>query len=268
VQGELAPASIAEALEQADSRAETDVIILARGGGSLEDMQAFNSEVVARRIFQCEIPVVTGIGHEIDFTISDFVADQRAATPTAAAEMSSPDSSQLRNTVRSLAESLAQRTNRLIHNRQQTLDLLESRLVHPGQKLAGYMSEHGYMTRALVATARHFIYQKNYQRQICSRAIAASSPVMRVELLKQRVDQGHNRIMSQSRNRIMSLSQNLSNYVGKIRVMNPKHTLDRGYAIVQNKSSKLIMSPSDVNQGEKLDVTVSRGRLGVIVDNE
>lgn len=135
VQGKGAAARIADAINTANQRKEVDTLIVCRGGGSLEDLWSFNEEIVARAVYQSQIPVISGVGHETDFTICDFVADLRAATPTAAAELACTDISALQNNLRQIAKSIAQRIDRLIHTHAQRLDYLAKRLVSPTQKI-------------------------------------------------------------------------------------------------------------------------------------
>lgn len=135
VQGKGAAARIAEAINTANQRKEVDTLIVCRGGGSLEDLWSFNEEIVARAVYESQIPVISGVGHETDFTICDFVADLRAATPTAAAELACTDISALQNNLRQIAKSMAQRIDRLIHTHAQRLDYLAKRLVSPTQKI-------------------------------------------------------------------------------------------------------------------------------------
>ena len=135
VQGVGAAAEIARALFVADRRKDCDVLILARGGGSVEDLWPFNEEVVARAIYACELPVVTGIGHEIDFTIADLVADRRAATPSAAAEVVSPDQQELLNQQRNLEARLVRAFMSRVNRGQEALQWLSKRLVHPRRRL-------------------------------------------------------------------------------------------------------------------------------------
>jgi exodeoxyribonuclease VII large subunit len=136
VQGDAAAPAIAAAIARAGERAECDVLILARGGGSLEDLWAFNEEIVARAIFACPIPVVTGVGHEVDVTIADFVADARAATPTAAAEMVSPDAREWLIAVEAFELRLLRRMRDRLNSFSQRVDGLRARVVHPRQRIA------------------------------------------------------------------------------------------------------------------------------------
>jgi len=135
VQGKGAARLIADAINQANKRAECDVLIICRGGGSIEDLWQFNEEIVARAIFNCDIPTISGVGHETDFTICDFVADIRAATPTAAAELATPDAIQLINGLQQLRLQLNRNMQFILRRREQSLDYLARNLMSPMQKI-------------------------------------------------------------------------------------------------------------------------------------
>ena len=136
VQGKGAASLIAEAINTADQRAECDVLIICRGGGSMEDLWSFNEEIVARAIAACRIPTISGVGHETDFTICDFVADKRAATPTAAAELVSPSREAMLNGLKQLSLQLARACTAWLNQRSQALDYLARRLISPTQQIA------------------------------------------------------------------------------------------------------------------------------------
>jgi exodeoxyribonuclease VII large subunit len=136
VQGKGAANQIAQAINLANQRNECDVLIICRGGGSMEDLWQFNEEVVARAIANCKIPTISGVGHETDFTICDFVADVRAPTPTAAAELASPSREALLNKLNQLSEQLKRNSLYLVQQREQLLDYLARRLVSPTQQVA------------------------------------------------------------------------------------------------------------------------------------
>lgn len=136
VQGKGAAQSIANAIHQANARAECEVLIICRGGGSIEDLWQFNEEIVARAIASCAIPTISGVGHETDFTICDFVADKRAATPTAAAELASPSREGLINALKQLKSQLSRNMQFILNQHEQALDYLARRLISPTQQLA------------------------------------------------------------------------------------------------------------------------------------
>ncbi|MEY3861863.1 MAG: hypothetical protein RIR60_229 [Pseudomonadota bacterium] len=143
VQGKGAASLIAEAINTADQRAECDVLIICRGGGSMEDLWSFNEEIVARAIAACRIPTISGVGHETDFTICDFVADKRAATPTAAAELVSPSREAMLNGLKQLSLQLARACSGWLNQRSQALDYLARRLISPTQQIAQQKTQLG-----------------------------------------------------------------------------------------------------------------------------
>ena len=154
VQGEGAAGQIARAIARAGERAECDVLVVGRGGGSLEDLWAFNEEVVARAIAACPLPVVSGVGHETDFTIADFVADVRAPTPTAAAALVSPDRAALRDDVERLRRRLVRDLRRAIETRAQRLDGLARRLLTPAQRIERQRRDLAAVSRRLALATR------------------------------------------------------------------------------------------------------------------
>jgi len=160
VQGKGAAAQIAAAINTASQRAECDVLIICRGGGSIEDLWQFNEEIVARAIAACKIPTISGVGHETDFTIADFVADQRAATPTAAAELATPNRAALLNRLQQLQSGMARQMGYVIASRAQQLDFLGRRLLSPAQQVAYKLSHLGQLNLRLQAALAKRLQQQ------------------------------------------------------------------------------------------------------------
>lgn len=177
VQGEQASASIARMIKLAQKHKQADVLIVGRGGGSLEDLWPFNEEVVARAIYQCKIPVISAVGHETDVTISDFVSDLRAPTPTAAAELITPDGEGLLNYVREQERRLSREMLSLIQSHFDTLSHLSKRLVHPGEQLEYYAQR---LDECWLRMQRAMQRQLNHTEQkfhALTRALEALSPL-------------------------------------------------------------------------------------------
>lgn len=181
VQGDTAAASIVEKIQLANQRQECDVLIVGRGGGSLEDLWPFNEEIVARAIYASEIPIVSAVGHEIDVTIADFVADVRAATPSAAAEIVSPNLEEWRANLAQLNQRLTRELKQILHTHFQTLHHLRKRLRHPGQKLQEQMQHLDYLWQNLAKATQACLQQKTHQLTSASRALNTVSPLATLE---------------------------------------------------------------------------------------
>lgn len=177
VQGEQAAQSIARMIKIAQKHAQADVLIVGRGGGSLEDLWSFNEEVVARAIFGCKIPVISAVGHETDVTISDFVADMRAPTPTAAAEMITPDGEGLLQYVRDQERRITREILSLISNYQDTLSHFNKRLIHPGEQLEYYFQKLDELYLRMQRAIQHQIDLAQQRFQTFIRALEALSPL-------------------------------------------------------------------------------------------
>ena len=245
VQGDTAVDEIVLSINLARQRKEADLLIIARGGGSLEDLQAFNDEKVARCVFECEIPVISGVGHETDFTICDLVADYRAPTPTAAAELVSPDLGQLKQRFDYLQDRIRNNTEKFIRSHQQTLDYQSSRL--PGPVQNKFLQMHSLLQR-----------KEDSMRTL--------SPARNIRRLRELVETLQRSAANHARLRISALTREATHLQDGIQLMSPQHTLNRGYAIAQNIDNKVITSPEQVKPGEALSITVSKGRFSVTAD--
>jgi exodeoxyribonuclease VII large subunit len=176
VQGEGAAAKLAQALATASARAECDVLLLVRGGGSIEDLWQFNEEALARAIRACAIPVVVGVGHETDFTIADFAADERAATPTAAAELVSPSLEALRERIAETALRLSRQTARRIEYAMQAVDVLARRLVHPAERLRALHQNLLHLGKRLSSATARLFERFTAQVNVAHKSIASLDP--------------------------------------------------------------------------------------------
>ncbi len=204
VQGEQAARKIAAALEIANQRRECDVIILARGGGSLEDLWSFNEEIVARAIYASEIPIITGVGHEVDFTIADFVADVRAPTPSAAAERVSPDSREWTQQIESLQQRLLHLLVSRLRHAQSYLLHISKRLRHPGQRLQDQAQNLDQLEHRLMLAQRRFLQHNHTLLNQASQALQTLSPL-------KTLDRGYAIVRDTKTQNIVVSSQFLSN---------------------------------------------------------
>ncbi len=176
VQGEGAAAKLVQALAVANARAECDVLLLVRGGGSIEDLWQFNEEVLARAIRASAIPVVAGVGHETDFTIADFAADERAPTPTAAAELVSPSLEALRERIAETALRLSRQAARRIETAMQTVDALARRLVHPAERLLGLRQNLGHLAKRLSSATARLLEGFAAQMHVAQKSLVSLDP--------------------------------------------------------------------------------------------
>lgn len=181
VQGKDAGACIAEAITIANQRQECDVLIVGRGGGSLEDLWSFNEEIVARAIFNSDIPIVSAVGHEVDFTIADYVADVRAPTPSAAAELVSPNVQQWLVQLAHLHKSLCREIQQILQQQKHELHWLYKRLRHPKQKLQEQAQQLDYLWQVLIKAQQHYIINKKHQFTNLARTLNAVSPLATLE---------------------------------------------------------------------------------------
>ncbi|MDG1445794.1 MAG: exodeoxyribonuclease VII large subunit [Methylophilaceae bacterium] len=176
VQGKSAAASIAEAIQLAHKRQEVDTLIICRGGGSIEDLWSFNEAIVAHAIANCTIPTISGVGHETDFTICDFVADVRAATPTAAAELACQDINQLVQKLNNLSQKLNRQIQLSMHQQSQKLDFLAQRLISPAQKLKQQMNQIQQLHKQLNSATQQIQYKHQQRYQQLKNSLEQLSP--------------------------------------------------------------------------------------------
>ncbi|MDE2599045.1 MAG: exodeoxyribonuclease VII large subunit [Rhodocyclaceae bacterium] len=257
VQGELAGAGIAAAIEIANRRQECDVLIVARGGGSIEDLWAFNEEISARAIADSAIPVVSGVGHETDFTIADFAADLRAATPTAAAELVSVGWFAVRRELAALQDGLQTSVRQQLESRMQKVDLLAHRLISPQQRL----QQSEQTVQLLFGRMRHAMHDLLRTRgtQLADRRLSLqrNSPKLavqhgQVQLLAQRLDNAMQQRLQAQRAGCERLGTALSH-------LNPDATLARGYSIVRDAAGNIVSSSRQLRAGDRIGLRFGEG---------
>jgi exodeoxyribonuclease VII large subunit len=261
VQGNDAAGQIAAAIDTANRHALCDVLIVGRGGGSLEDLWAFNEEVVARAIYASNIPVVSAVGHEVDFTIADFVADLRAPTPSAAAELISPDGQALLHTLKQHEQQLTRCMAAHLRWHRQQVDHLRARLQHPGQKLQAQAQKLDHLEMrlrgALSATLgnarqrlerlEHTLQRHNPQRLLASHAHHLQLITLRLEAAQ--------------RKQLEARQQRLQRAAGLLHSVSPLNTLSRGYAILLTDEGQAVRNVDEVTQGQQLTAKLHKGEL-------
>ena len=262
VQGETAATEIRQAIIDINSRLDTDVIVLCRGGGSIEDLWAFNDEQLARTIHQSTLPVVSAVGHEIDFTIADFAADLRAPTPSGAAELLIPDKDALTDRVHALR-------HRLVHVMESTLNQSHNRLALYRQQLAGaaqpvdtMMIRLDYLSTNLEHAIHQVLTTGDTRFQQLKMRLRHNTPLQILLLHRQRVQTLHQRLQLAIARKYDEKKQILDRSSALLDAVSPLSTLSRGYAVALKKSNRTVLtSISQVRQEEEIEIILHRGRL-------
>ncbi|MCU0257976.1 MAG: exodeoxyribonuclease VII large subunit [Solirubrobacteraceae bacterium] len=267
VQGAAAAGEIAQALALAAQRRDCDVLIVARGGGSLEDLWAFNEEVVARAIFACPLPVVSGVGHEVDVTIADLVADERAPTPSAAAERVVPDRDEWRRKVGADARRLVLAVRRRLAERGQALRVCGQRLarVHPGVALRRHAQRLDELGGRLAMALRARLRQQRARHGTAQGLLLRASPALRVAALRLRLEGSRSRLAAAGRNVLAGRRQRLGLAARTLDAVSPLATLDRGYAIVSGPDGHVVQDATTLRTGERIAARLARGSVAAQV---
>jgi len=263
VQGDAAPAAIVRALTRASDRQDCDVLLLVRGGGSLEDLWAFNDEAVARAIVASRVPVVSGVGHEVDVTIADFAADMRAATPSAAAELVCPDmSTHTRALPVAVARLGSRMKTRLAADRTQ-LDSLHARLLrqHPRRRLEVPMQRLDEAEQRLQRVFRAQLARRTQQVSALSRRCQQTSPSRRIALHEKTNKALYRQLVVAMRSTIASAEQRFTLAARTLHSVSPLQTLERGYAIARDRDGHILRAADNVVAGQHVAVHLAQGRL-------
>ena len=260
VQGSRAKDEIRSAIEMINARDDSDVAILARGGGSLEDLHAFNSEDVARAVFASKIPIISAVGHETDFSITDFVADFRAPTPSAAAELAVPFKKELARKMSDLSDVLTTRFLRYFGHLQTILKTISSRLVHPNRKIVDLRLRIDDMLGRINRAFKNRLLK--YHERVLWRIekLYSINPSIQIKLLKEKIDIINFNIYIYMQILTSNKRSMLRELEAKLYTLSPEAILARGYSITRTiPDAAVIRDPQDVSIGQDLEVMVSRG---------
>lgn len=266
VQGSDAAAQIAQALKIANQRKECDVLILARGGGSLEDLWPFNEEIVARAIFASIIPIVCGVGHEIDVTISDFVADYRAPTPSAAAELVSPNIEEWQNKIMHAQSRINHSMRVYLKHLAINISNLAKRLQHPSQRLQNQAQQLDYLEQRLIRAHQHYLRHHLAAIKHLILKLQHLNPQHKLQELSLRYNTLEQRLRLAIHHKLEQSSQQLNSSMRALDTVSPLNTLERGYAIVKH-NAKVITQSHQVKKSDKISIDLAKGKLKCIVDD-
>ncbi|MCC7411319.1 MAG: exodeoxyribonuclease VII large subunit [Gammaproteobacteria bacterium] len=267
VQGGGAANRIAAMIDRASQRADCDVLLVTRGGGSLEDLWAFNEEVVARAIARCAVPVVSGVGHEIDFTIADFVADVRAPTPSAAAELISPDRTELGAVCRTLEQRLIRAWAAAAMRCGERLRHVSRRLLHPGRRIEQFAQRLDELSARHARALRARLRERGAALGGLRLRLRQASPGRATERLRTRLNQDARELLRGMHARRQTLVARVEAMGRTLHAVSPPATLARGYAIVTRRGTgTIVRDATTVTPGELISARLARGTLDARIE--
>jgi len=269
VQGAEAAGQIVQAIYQANNDQRADVIIVGRGGGSMEDLWCFNDEQLARTIFQCPMPIISAVGHEVDFTIADFVADQRAATPSAAAELISPDKNHYLQAFENIEQKLLNSIQQRIQQHQWRLQTASKGLQHPGDKLLQMNQRLDMLDIRLQQAQKQTLLGYKQKLLILNQKLQGQNPKEKLEHAALAVQRLQQRLMQSTHHLLEKKSEQLKLNMQLLHAVSPLNTLGRGYAILQSPEGGVIQDSKQVSAGDKLTARLNKGQLQLeVIDNK
>jgi len=260
VQGADSATQIAQAIIIADQRQECELLIMGRGGGSLEDLWSFNDEKLARIIYDCDIPIISAVGHEVDFTIADFVADVRAETPSAAAEIAVPDVEQLRTKVQNIWRSLTKIIGQKLQVEQRHLQHLQRRLPQPKMQLSQQMQRLDRLDQQLQRSWQQFVQQQRQKLDYWSVRLKHPLPIIKNQQIN--VKQWQKQLNTAMQQILQRYQANLTQQMRTLAAVSPLNTLERGYSITTLvQTGQVVCNANDVELGQQLSIRLQHGQL-------
>ncbi|NKB46208.1 MAG: exodeoxyribonuclease VII large subunit [Legionellales bacterium] len=266
VQGKQAAPHIVRAIECANRHNQCDVLLLARGGGSLEDLWGFNQESVARAIFASHLPIVSGVGHEVDVTIADWVADLRAATPTAAAEAVVPDQQQWHDHFTGCLQQLHRAMTHWLNHHQHTLHQYRQRLRHPHDYLLRSNQQLDFIEQQLIAHWRTQRYHCTERLNQLHHQLQQQHPQQKLQRTRQQIDWLQQQLRQHIRQCLTTYQQRWQQASQQLHTLSPLATLARGYAIAFDRHQHPIKQASDVNLGDRINLRLSDAEIDATVE--
>ena len=269
VQGDKAAPQISRAINKASKLKNIGLIILARGGGSIEDLWAFNSEEVARTITKCPIPLISAIGHETDFTIADFVADLRAPTPSIAAEIVSQSYSELNETFDNYYDYLTAGFGSFLEYQRLSFENLINRIRHPGDKLREIGQKVDYMETNLVRNIYDHIYSLQNNFKLNDQAFTQNSPINKIKEVKVHLQNTSKDLLNAFKAKTERKNNILGELVATLQAVSPLSVLARGYSIISTEpGGQILSSASQVKIGQKISAVLNEGKIKAKVESK
>jgi exodeoxyribonuclease VII large subunit len=268
VQGMDAGPKIAEMIGHADSRNECDVLLLSRGGGSIEDLWAFNEELVARAIFSCRTPLVTGVGHEIDVTIADYISDLHAPTPSAAAELVTPLKEEWQENLKQIIRTLTSKQLTYLEHAKEKLRWLKRTLNfhQPKVRIQRQIQQVDDLERRLINRIPTLFQQRQNSITLAKHRLVQSSPSQKVAQLRTEYSRLRQHLIQSSQVHLFNSQQRFNNAHVRLNLLSPKATLERGYTILYDEQSgRLIKRVEEIKEGQEISGKVLNGKFSAII---
>jgi len=268
VQGENSAEAIVDAIQAINQRKNSDVLIISRGGGSIEDLWSFNEEIVARAIHASKIPVVSGVGHEIDFTIADFVADVRAATPSAAAELITPHQEELLETINQYQNTLLYLIRDILSNLHQSVDWITQRLefLHPKQAIQRKQENISELQRRAYSSVRLMLSEQTNAFSRLTNRFEKQSPKTRINEAKIKLLDLNKQLQRSIQASHESKQLALQHLAHTLDAVSPLSTLNRGYSIVSKPDGQILLDRQQVSKDEKISIQLAKGQFSAKVE--
>lgn len=261
VQGSEAPKQLISAIDAAEQQGNWDLMLISRGGGSYEDLFCFNDENLARRIFTAKTPIISAVGHEVDSTICDFVADLRCATPTAAAEQIVAPYVELKNRLHSIQSQLSTALAKQISQKQYRLNTLEAKLVKPQHRLNNYQQYLDKLSQNTSLLLDRKIQSATHRLALADQSLVAQSPVNKLNGVTERLKEVEHRLLKAGPEKLIEKKYRFIQLCKSLELVSPLATVSRGYSVLQESSGVIVRSSAQVSVGQKLNARLADGHL-------